>query len=172
MTVSPEPSPLSRRSRAYWLASMSWYSSTLTSGQRARNPAASCLSTFKLYSVKGRLRITELGATYRNYVELMAHFDRVLPGKVHRVIYENMVADPEREVRRLLEYLGLPFEAQCLRFYETKRTVLTPSSEQVRRPITSDAVDYWRHFEPFLGPLMKTLGPVLTDYPEVPEELR
>ena len=137
-----------------------------------RNPAASCLSTFKLYSVKGRLRITELGATYRNYVELMAHFDRVLPGKVHRVIYENMVADPEREVRRLLDYLGLPFEAQCLRFYETKRTVLTPSSEQVRRPITSDAVDYWRHFEPFLGPLMKTLGPVLTDYPEVPEELR
>jgi hypothetical protein len=137
-----------------------------------RHPAASCLSTFKLYSVKGRLRITELGASYRNYVELMAHFDRVLPGKIHRVIYEDMVADPEREVRKLLDYLGLPFEAQCLRFYETKRTVLTPSSEQVRRPITKEAVDYWRHFEPWLGPLMKSLGSVLTAYPLVPEELR
>jgi tetratricopeptide (TPR) repeat protein len=137
-----------------------------------RHPAASCLSTFKLYSVKGRLRITELGASYRNYVELMAHFDRVLPGKIHRVIYEDMVADPESEVRKLLDYLALPFEEQCLRFYETKRTVLTPSSEQVRRPITKEAVDYWRHFEPWLGPLMKSLGSVLTEYPEVPKEFR
>jgi len=136
-----------------------------------RNPAASCLSTFKLYSVKGRLRMTELGRNYRDYVELMAHFDRVLPGKVHRVIYEDMVADPETEIRRLLEYLGLPFEANCLRFYETKRTVLTPSSEQVRRPITAEAVDYWRHFEPWLGPLVQSLGSVLSAYPDVPEEL-
>jgi hypothetical protein len=137
-----------------------------------RNPAASCLSTFKLYSVKGRLRITELGSNYRGYVELMAHFDCVLPGRIHRVIYEDMVADPETEVRRLLDYLGLPFETSCLRFYETRRTVLTPSSEQVRRPITSDAVDYWRHFEPWLGPLIQSLGPVLAAYPSVPEELR
>lgn len=136
-----------------------------------RNPAASCLSTFKLYNVRGgRLRITELGLNYRNYVELIAHFDRVLPGKIHRVIYENMVADPETEVRKLLDYLGLPFEEGCLRFYETKRTVLTPSSEQVRRPITSDAVDYWRNFEPWLGPLIQSLGSVLTAYPSVPEE--
>jgi tetratricopeptide (TPR) repeat protein len=137
-----------------------------------RNPAASCLSTFKLYSAKGRLRITELGGNYRGYVELMAHFDRVLPGKVHRVIYEDMVADPETQVRKLLDYLGLPFEENCLRFYETKRTVLTPSSEQVRRPITTDAVDYWRHFEPWLGPLIQSLGSVLTAYPCVPEEFR
>jgi hypothetical protein len=102
----------------------------------------------------------------------MAHFDSVLPGKVHRVIYENMVADPEREVRGLFDYLALPFEESTLRFYETKRTILTPSSEQVRRPITKEAVDYWRRFEPFLAPLMKSLGSVLTEYPEVPAELR
>jgi hypothetical protein len=137
-----------------------------------RHPAASCLSTFKLYSVKGRLRISELGRNYRDYIELMAHFDRVLPGKVHRVIYENMVADQETETRKLFAYLGLPFEESSLRFYETKRTVLTPSSEQVRQPITSDAVDYWRHFEPWLGGLKQSLGSVLTEYPEVPEELR
>ncbi|MBV8799520.1 MAG: sulfotransferase [Alphaproteobacteria bacterium] len=136
-----------------------------------RNPAASCLSTFKLYSVKGRLRITELGHNYRDYVELMAHFNRVLPGKVHRVIYEDMVTDQETQTRRLFDYLGLPFEEQCLRFYETKRTVLTPSSEQVRRPISGEAVDYWRNFKPFLGPLMRTLGSVLTEYPSVPHEL-
>ena len=137
-----------------------------------RNPADSCLSTFKLYSAAGRLRITELGRSYREYVELMAHFDRVLPGKVYRVIYENMVDDPETEVRRMFDYLELPFEESTLRFYETKRTILTPSSEQVRRPITKDAVDYWRRFEPWLGSLMKSLGSVLTDYPTVPEELR
>jgi hypothetical protein len=136
-----------------------------------RNPAASCLSTFKLYSVKGRLRITELGRNYHDYVELMAHFDRVLPASIHRVIYENMVADPQTEVCKLLDYLELPFEENCLRFYETKRTVLTPSSEQVRRPITSDAVNYWRHFEPWLGPLIQSLGSVLDAYPSVPGEL-
>jgi tetratricopeptide (TPR) repeat protein len=137
-----------------------------------RNPADSCLSTFKLYSAAGRLRITELGRSYREYVELMAHFDRVLPGKVHRVIYEKMVDDPETEVRELFDYLELPFEESTLRFYETKRTILTPSSEQVRRPITKEAVDYWRRYEPWLGPLTRTLGSALTAYPSVPEELR
>jgi hypothetical protein len=127
---------------------------------------------FKHYSNKGRIRLAELGRFYRDYVELMAHFDRVLPGRIHRVIYEDMVADPESEVRRLLDYLGLPFEESCLRFYETKRTVLTPSSEQVRRPITGEAVDYWRNFEPWLGPLIASLGSVFTEYPSVPEELR
>jgi tetratricopeptide (TPR) repeat protein len=137
-----------------------------------RHPAANGLSMFKSYSSKGRLRLAELGQFYRDYVELMAHFDAVLPGMVHRVIYENLVANPEAEVRRLLDYLGLPFEENCLRFHETKRTVLTPSSEQVRRPISSDAVDYWRAFEPYLGPLLTNLGSALTCYPEVPEELR
>jgi hypothetical protein len=137
-----------------------------------RHPAANGLSMFKSHSSKGRLRLAELGKFYRDYVELMAHFDAVLPGMVHRVIYEQLVANPEAEVRRLLDYLGLPFEESCLRFHETKRTVLTPSSEQVRRPISSDAVYYWRAYEPYLGPLLSNLGSALTCYPEVPEELR
>lgn len=136
-----------------------------------RNPAACGFSTFKMYSSKSRLRLNEIGRFYRDYVELMAHFDAVLPGRIHRVIYEELVADPEKEVRRLLEYLGLPFEEACLRFYETKRTVLTPSSEQVRRPISGEAVDYWRNFEPWLRPLIGSLGSVFTAYPSVPAEL-
>ncbi len=137
-----------------------------------RHPVACSLSMFKHYSSKGRLRQAELGRFYRDYVALMAHFDAVLPGRVHRVIYEEMVADPEREVRALLDYLGLPFEETCLRFYETERTVLTPSSEQVRRPITGEAVDYWKNYEPWLGPLIRSLGSVFEEYPHVPAELR
>ncbi len=137
-----------------------------------RHPVASGLSMFKHYSSKGRLRLSELGLFYRDYVALMAHFDAVLPGRVHRVIYEEMVADPEREVRRLLGYLGLPFEESCLRFYETERTVLTPSSEQVRRPISGEAVDYWKNYEPHLQPLIRSLGSVFDEYPRVPAELR
>jgi tetratricopeptide (TPR) repeat protein len=137
-----------------------------------RQPAANGFSMFKSYSSKGRFRLAELGRFYRDYLSLMAHFDAVLPGRVHRVFYEQLVADPECEVRRLLEYLGLPFEEGCLRFFETKRTVLTPSSEQVRRPITSEAIEYWRAYEPYLGPLLNSLGSALISYPEVPEELR
>jgi hypothetical protein len=127
---------------------------------------------FKHYFSTARPNLTELGRFYRDYVELMAHFDRVLPGRIHRVIYEQLVADPETEIRRLLDYLGLPLEEGCLRFHETKRTVFTPSAEQVRRPISGEAVDYWRNFEPWLGPLIESLGSVLTAYPSVPEELR
>jgi len=137
-----------------------------------RNPAASCFSTFKTYRSKSLLRLSELGRFYRDYVEYMAHFDRVLPGRIHRVIYEELVADPETQTRNLLDYLGLPFEESCLRFYETERTVLTPSSEQVRKPISSDAVDHWRNYEPWLGQLTASLGSVLVHYPVVPEELR
>jgi tetratricopeptide (TPR) repeat protein len=138
-----------------------------------RNPAACCLSMFKHYlSRKGRPRLSELGRFYRDYVALMAHFDSVLPGRIHRVIYEDMVANPEAETRKLLDYLGLPFEESCLRFYETKRSVQSPSSEQVRRPISGEAVDHWRNFEPWLGPLIESLGSALTEYPSVPEELR
>ncbi len=137
-----------------------------------RHPAACCVSQFKHYSSKGRLSMTELGRFYRDYVELMAHFDRVLPGRIHRVVYENLIANPEAEVRKILGYLDLPFEDACLRFYETKRTILTPSSEQVRRPISGEAVDYWKNFEPWLGPIINALGSVFTTYPDVPEELR
>ena len=98
----------------------------------------------------------------------MAHFDEVLPGRVHRVVYERMIEDTETETRRLLEYCGLPFEESCLRFYENERAVRTASSEQVRQPIYREAVDHWRHFEPWLGPLKEALGPVLDAYPAAP----
>ena len=94
--------------------------------------------------------------------------DRVLPGRVHRVIYEQMVAGTEGEVRRLLDYCGLPFEDACLRFYENSRAVRTASSQQVRQPIYRDAVDQWRHYDHWLGPLRAALGPVLDAYPDAP----
>lgn len=137
-----------------------------------RQPAACCWSMFRSYSTRGRLRLDELGRFYRDYVALMDHFDAVLPGRIHRVIYEDLVRDQEGQTRRLLDYLGLPFDPACLRFHETARSILTPSSEQVRRPITGDAVDHWRHFEPWLGPLIDSLGSVHTAYPAVPAELR
>jgi hypothetical protein len=99
----------------------------------------------------------------------MAHFDAVLPGRVHRVIYEKMVDDTEIEVRKLLTYCGLPFDERCLRFYENERAVRTASSEQVRQPIFRDAVEHWRHYEPWLQPLKSALGAVLEKYPEAPE---
>lgn len=137
-----------------------------------RNPAAACWSQFTLQFKMTNLRLTEYAQAWRDYAELMAHFDAVLPGKIHRVIYENLVSDTEGEVRRLLDYLGLPFEENCMRFYETERAVMTPSSEQVRRPITREALDHWRHFEPWLGPMLNTLGDAFTCYPEVPATLR
>jgi tetratricopeptide (TPR) repeat protein len=136
-----------------------------------RNPAAVCWSQFTHHFTMTNLRLTEFARAYRDYVELMAHFDAVLPGRVHRVIYENLVAETEAEVRRLLNYLELPFEENCLRFYETERAVLTPSSEQVRKPITREAIDHWRHFEPWLSPMLKSLGDVFTCYPDVPDDL-
>ena len=108
-------------------------------------------------------------AYYRDYVELMAHLDAVLPGRVHRVIYEQMIDNTEAEVRRLLDYCGLPFDERCLRFYENERAVRTASSEQVRQPIFRDAVEHWRHYEPWLGPLKDALGTVLEKYPATPE---
>ena len=98
----------------------------------------------------------------------MAHFDEVLPGRIHRVIYERMVEDTEAEVRRLLDYCGLPFEAGCLRFFENERPVRTASSEQVRQPIYREGIDHWRHFDEWLDPLKSALGPVLAAYPARP----
>jgi tetratricopeptide (TPR) repeat protein len=136
-----------------------------------RNPAAVCWSQFTHHFTMTNLRLTEFARGWREYAELMAHFDSVLPGKVHRVFYEYLVTDTEAEVRRLLDYLRVPFEEKCLRFYESERAVLTPSSEQVRRPITREALDHWRHFEPWLGALKAALGSALTWYPDVPKEL-
>jgi tetratricopeptide (TPR) repeat protein len=137
-----------------------------------RHPLGSCFSAFKQHFARGQnfsYDLEDLGRYYRDYVELMAHVDAVLPGRVHRVFYEQIIANTEAEVRRLLEFCGLPFEEQCLRFYENERAVRTASSEQVRRPIFKDGMEQWRHYEPWLGPLKEALGSVLDCYPSVPE---
>jgi predicted Zn-dependent protease len=136
-----------------------------------RHPLGCCFSAFKQHFARGQnftYDLLDLGRYYHDYVELMAHIDRALPGRVHRIFYESMIEDTEAEVRRLLDYCGLPFEEACLRFYENDRPVRTPSSEQVRRPIFKEGMDQWRHFEPWLGPLKQALGPVLELYPAVP----
>ncbi|MBI1328648.1 MAG: tetratricopeptide repeat protein [Alphaproteobacteria bacterium] len=136
-----------------------------------RHPLGCGFSCFKQHFARGQsftYNLEDLGRYYRDYVELMAHYDAVLPGRVQRVIYEDMVADPEAEVRRLLAYCGLAFEEGCLKFYENARAVRTASSEQVRQPIYSDATDHWRNFEPWLADLKASLGPVLDSYPHPP----
>lgn len=136
-----------------------------------RHPLGCCFSNFKQFYARGHrfsYGLTDIGRYYRDYVQLMAHFDAVLPGRIHRVIYERMVEDTETEVRRLLDYCGLPFEPGCLRFFENERPVRTASSEQVRKPIYREGLDQWRHFEPWLEPLKVALGDVLDAYPAVP----
>lgn len=133
-----------------------------------RHPLGCCLSGFKQHFAVGQpftYDLTDIGRYYADYVELMAHFDAVLPGRVHRVIYERMVADPEGETRALLDHCGLAFEPACLKFYENRRAVRTASSEQVRQPIFPDAAGHWRHFEPWLEPLKAALGPALPGDP-------
>ncbi|MBB6092152.1 tetratricopeptide (TPR) repeat protein [Povalibacter uvarum] len=137
-----------------------------------RHPLGCCFSGFKQHFARGQhfsYGLVDIGRYYHDYVQLMAHFDEVLPGRVHRVIYEQLVSDTESEVRRLLDYCGLPFDERCLRFYENDRAVRTASAEQVRQPIFRDAVDHWRHYESWLDPLKKALGPVLDTYPSVPQ---
>ena len=136
-----------------------------------RHPLGCCFSNFSMHFEVGPLfshRLNELGRAYSDYVELMAHFDEVLPDYVHRVFYEDIVASPEAEIRRLLDFLGLPFEDSCLRFHENTRTMSSISAEQVRRPISDSASGFWRNYEPWLGPLKAALGPVLDAYPAVP----
>jgi predicted Zn-dependent protease len=136
-----------------------------------RHPLGCCLSGFKQHFARGQsfsYDLADIGRYYRDYVALMGHFDSVLPGRVHRLFYESMIEDTEAQVRRLLEYCGLPFEEGCLRFYENERAVRTASSEQVRQPIFREGMNQWRHYEPWLGPLKEALGPVLEQYPSVP----
>ena len=137
-----------------------------------RHPLACCLSGFKQHFAMGQhfsYSLEDIGRYYRDYVAFMTHFDRVAPGRVHRVFYENLVEDTETQVRALLDYCGLDFEPSCLRFYENSRAVRTASSEQVRRPIFRDGVEQWRNFEPWLQPLKTALGVVLEAYPGLPE---
>ena len=129
-----------------------------------RHPCGACVSAFKQHFPDAQAftyDLADLGRYYRDYVALMDHFDAVLPGRVHRVIYEDMVEDTEAEVRRLLAHCGLEFEPACLAFHQNDRAVRTVSSEQVRRPIFRDGLDQWRKFEPWLGPLKDALGPAL-----------
>lgn len=136
-----------------------------------RHPLACCFSNYKQNYARGQAfsyDLAELGAYYSDYVRMMAHVDEVLPGKVHRVFHEDLVDDTEAEIRRLIDFLDLPFDARCLRFHETERAVRTASAEQVRRPINREGVDQWRAYEQWLEPLKKALGPVLSTYPETP----
>ena len=135
-----------------------------------RHPLACGFSNFKQHYARGQdfsYSLESIGLYYRDYIRLMAHFDAVMPGAIHRVIHEQLVADPETEVRRLLDFLALPFDEACLRFHETKRAVATASSEQVRRPISSEGLEHWRRFEPWLAPLKEALGPVLHTWIDV-----
>lgn len=137
-----------------------------------RHPLSCCFSNFKQYYARGQsfsYSLEDMALFYRDYVSLMSHYDKVLPGRVHRVFYENTVQHTEREVRRMLEYCGLPFEAQCLRFFENRRPVRTASSEQVRQPIYTQGMEQWENYVQWLDPLKTALGEVLEAYPSVPE---
>lgn len=137
-----------------------------------RHPIGCSLANFTMsfaFAPPLSYRLTDVGRFYRDYVRLMAHFDRVLPGKIHRVIYEELVADLEGEVRRIFDFLGLPFELACLEYYKNDRAFNSFSNEQVRRPIFVEAVERWRNYEPWLGSLKAALGSVLEAYPGVPD---
>ncbi|MEL6324602.1 MAG: sulfotransferase, partial [Pseudomonadota bacterium] len=129
-----------------------------------REPMACCWSGFKQLFAEGQeftYGLEEIGRYYRAYVDLMDHWDRVLPGRILRVQHEAVVYDLDTQVRRLLDFCDLPFEAGCLSFHETDRAVRTASSEQVRQPINTKGLDAWRKFEPHLDQLKTTLGPAL-----------
>jgi tetratricopeptide (TPR) repeat protein len=134
-----------------------------------REPMACCFSNLKQLFANGQeftYGIEEIARYYRTYLELMQHWDRVLPGRILRVWHEDVVEDLEGNVRRMLDYCGLPFEPQCLVFHETQRSVRTASSEQVRRGLYREGLDQWKHFEPWLGPLKDALGDALARYRE------
>nr|WP_253950721.1 tetratricopeptide repeat-containing sulfotransferase family protein [Novosphingobium sp. SG751A] len=138
-----------------------------------RHPMACCFSGWKQHFARGQVftyDLAEIGAYYRDYVAQMAAFDEAVPGAVHRVIYEQMVADTQAEVARLLTYVGVDFEEACLSFWENKRAVRTASSEQVRRPIYRDGLEQWTHYADWLAPLRDALGPVIEAYPDPPQD--
>lgn len=133
-----------------------------------RNPLDCCWSGFKQLFAEGQeftYGLEEIGHYYRGYVELMDHWNTVLPeGRILKVQHEDVLEDLEGQVRRILDYCGLPFEEACVRFHETERAVRTASSQQVRQPINTSGLEQWRPFEAHLGPLKDALGPALTSY--------
>ena len=128
-----------------------------------REPMACCFSGFKQLFAEGQeftYDLKDIARYYSDYVDLMAHWDRVLPGHVLRVQHEEVIDNLEGQVRRMLEFCGLPFESTCLKYYETERHVRTPSSEQVRQPIFKDSVQQWQNFKTWLDPLKDNLSPL------------
>ena len=134
-----------------------------------RDPMACCVSNLRQLFAKGQeftYSIEDIARYYRTYLELMRHWDAVLPGRILRVWYEDVVEDLEGNVRRILEFCGLEFEPACVEFYKTERSVSTASSEQVRQPIFLDGLFRWRNYEPWLGPLKDKLDDALIRYRE------
>jgi tetratricopeptide (TPR) repeat protein len=132
-----------------------------------REPMACCFSNFKQLFANGQeftYSIEDIARYYRSYLELMRHWNRVLPGRVLRVRHEDVVDDLERNVRRILDFCGLEFESACLDFHKTVRSVRTASSEQVRQPIYREGLEQWKNFEAWLGPLQRELGDALVGY--------
>ena len=128
---------------------------------------ACCFGNLKQLYARGQefaYSVDDIGRYYRTYLELMEHWDTVLPSQVLRVHYEEVVDDLEGSVRRLLEFCELPFEPACLEYHRTARSIRTASSEQVRQPIFREGLDQWRHYEPWLGPLKDALGDALISY--------
>lgn len=133
-----------------------------------RHPMACCFSGFKQLFADGQeftYGQEEMARYYKGYVKLMAHWDKVLPGKVLRIHYEHLVEDLDSQVRRVLDFLELPFEESCLNYYQTDRSIRTPSSEQVRQPIYQSGLEHWRHFEPYLEVLKSELAGEIANYP-------
>ena len=132
-----------------------------------REPMSCCFSNLKQLFANGQeftYGIDDIARYYRTYLELMRHWDQALPGRILRVQHEDVVADLEGSVRRILDYCGLEFEQACVDFHKTRRSVRTPSSEQVRQPIFRDSLDQWTKFEPWLDPLKTALGEARLDY--------
>ncbi|MEQ8208016.1 MAG: sulfotransferase, partial [Woeseia sp.] len=129
-----------------------------------RNPLATCVANYRQLFAQGKNQsydLGELGDYYLQYVEMMAHWDDVLPGKVLRVQYEDVVADLDGQVRRLLDFCDLPYESSCIEFHKSRRAVNTASAEQVREPLYASGLDFWKHYEPYLDELRARLAPVL-----------
>ncbi len=132
-----------------------------------REPMACCFSNLKQLFANGQeftYSIEDIARYYRTYLELMRHWDAVLPGRVLRIRHEEVVDDLEGNVRRILEFCGLEFEPACVEFHKTERNIRTASSEQVRQPIFREGLDQWRNYEPWLAPLREALGDAIIRY--------